>query len=397
MSSANCPVCHSADTSVFLRRTGVPAHQNYLIPDQASAENALRGDLTLAVCGECGFIFNRTFELSKTGYGAQYDNTQTYSPFFSRYIDGLVRHLIHEKNTRDCRIIEIGCGKGEFLKKLIEADSLNSGGGFDPSYTGPETGVNGRVRFERHFYGPQDAVPDTDVVICRHVIEHVPDPAAFLKTLRKGLAGSPHVRIFFETPCVEWILRNHAIWDFFYEHCSYFSVDSLTTVFEEAGFKVGSVERVFEGQYLWLEAVLSSGETATRKAGVIPSLAEEFAVTEEEYRRVLTERMESLSAQGGVAFWGAGAKGATLANLIDPHRTRIACVADLNPQKQSHYIPGSGHPIIAPGELSGRGVKTAVLMNPNYREECSSLIREGGWDIDLADLTDLELRKARHE
>jgi hypothetical protein len=79
----------------------------------------------------------------------------------------------------------------------------------------------------------------------------------------------------------------------------------------------------------------------------------------------------------------------TLANLIDPERHWIACVVDLNPQKQGHYIPGTGHPIVGYQEMIRYRVKTAILMNPNYLQENLALLEGDHLDIQLIDLMDL--------
>jgi hypothetical protein len=84
-----------------------------------------------------------------------------------------------------------------------------------------------------------------------------------------------------------------------------------------------------------------------------------------------------------VALWGAGAKGVTLANLLDPARERIACVVDLNPSKQGCFVPGTGHPIVGPQKLPDYGVSSAILMNPNYRSENLALLRDVGLDVAL--------------
>ncbi len=135
-----CPVCSSSLINNFLRREQVPVHQNLLMLEQSSARNINRGCLNLALCEECGFIFNQSFDLSKLSYGKDYDNTQTYSCTFNSYLDKLANYLIVEKSIRNCCIVEIGCGKGGFLKKLVEVESLgNRGYGFDPSYVSSRT------------------------------------------------------------------------------------------------------------------------------------------------------------------------------------------------------------------------------------------------------------------
>ncbi len=73
----------------------------------------------------------------------------------------------------------------------------------------------------------------------------------------------------------------------------------------------------------------------------------------------------------------------TFVNLIDPACKWIDSVVDLNPKKQGHFIPGTGHPIVSYQELANRGVKNAILMNPNYRNENSALLRQEQIDIGL--------------
>ncbi|MBA2525967.1 MAG: methyltransferase domain-containing protein [Pyrinomonadaceae bacterium] len=360
--------------------------------DAETAVSAVRGELSLALCESCGFIFNQAFDLSKLSYGEDYDNTQSCSTLFDEYLNDLVRHLVVERDVQNCRIVEVGCGKGSFLRKLVEREGAgNRGYGFDPSYIGPEQEYEGRLRFVRRYYGPECADIPADVVICRHVIEHVPEPLNLLRAVKQALVHSPNSRVFFETPCVEWILRNRVVWDFFYEHCSYFTTESLTTAFETAGFRVEGVRHVFGGQYLWLEARTSTDKLViSKRPGSIPQLAEEFTARENELKRRWAMKIQKLAANGRVALWGAGAKGVTLANLVDAERRWITCVVDINPQKQGRYIPGTGHPIVHFRELPSRGVNVAVLMNPNYRHENLALLREADLSINLVDLTEDE-------
>lgn len=380
---------------VFMVRDRVPIHQNLSLPDERTAVNVTRGRLELAVCHACGFVFNRGFDLARLSYGPDYDNNQACSPSFNEYLDGLARYLVFEKNVRNCRVVEVGCGRGGFLKKLIDIEGGNNiGFGFDPSYLGPPSDLDGRLRFEQRYYGPDCADVTADIVICRHVIEHVPNPLELIEAVGQALKNTPGARVFFETPCVEWILRNQIIWDFFYEHCSYFTAESLRTAFTSCGFEVDSVHHVFGGQYLWLEATLDEkSATPAMRPGDVPRLAYEFAEAESALKRIWKSKIDTFAETGRVALWGAGAKGVTFANLIDPERETIACVVDLNPNKQGMYIPGTGHPIVSVRELADYDVRHAILMNPNYRDENLILIRQAGLSVDLVGSMEQEFER----
>jgi hypothetical protein len=188
--------------------------------------------------------------------------------------------------------------------------------------------------------------------------------------------------VFFETPAVEWIFRGEVFWDFFYEHCSLFSAASLAFACRAGGLVTESVKHVFRGQYLWLEASLSGTPKVPHGEGLL-DLAATFAERENKIVAQWKLRLEKGAALGRVAVWGAGAKGATFVNLLDPEKQLVDCVVDLNPNKQGKFIPGTGHPIVSDRAIGDLGIASVILMNPNYRDEVSSILRDTHLPIEL--------------
>lgn len=376
-----CPLCGASAAEVFLERRGVPVHQNLIMRDPLAARQCPRGNLALAFCQACGFVFNAAFQLDRMHYSAEYDNTQTSSPFFQEYLQHLAQYLITQYALKGKTIVEIGCGKGAFLRLLCRGGQ-NRGLGYDPSYVGPEVMEGGALRFAKSFYDERNDSPPADLVVCRHVLEHVPDPMGTLAAIRRALGEDSHAGVFFEVPDIAWIFEQCAFWDFFYEHCSYFAPETLTWAFERAGFEVAAVRQSFSGQYLWLE-----GRTVSRRTGTAPAPAKPVEL-ERRLRTFLTAiqartsaclaRIREYHAAGGCAVWGAAAKGTTLLNLLDPQAEHVRYVVDLNPAKQGGYIPGTGHPIVAPAHLGDSPVAGILLMNPNYREENLQLLERLG-------------------
>lgn len=379
-----CPICLGYDLDLFLERDQVPVFQNVLFNSRAQALNVERGALKLMACVSCGFVFNAAFDAAKAQYGQQYDNDQTRSAEFADYLDGHIRRLVQDRAVRDCTIVEVGCGNGWFLERLVSASPTCSGVGFDPAYRGPDQLLDGRIRFARRYFLPEDAALHADVVVCRHVIEHVADPVALLTSVRQALGQSRQPRVFFETPCVEWILRNQVIWDFFYEHCSYFSAQSMKTAFSRAGFEVERVEHVFGGQYLWLEATAARGEGAYETdARDVPALAKAFGQAEPRLRERWNSDVQSLLRRGKAAVWGAGAKGVTFLNIVDPAASLIDCAVDISRSKQGRFIGGTGHLVVGVEQLPQRGVASVLLMNPNYRLENERLLAAAHCEVEL--------------
>lgn len=372
-----CPLCAAAAPPPFLVRPSVPAHQNFPATTAAEARAAPRGRLEMAACDGCGFVFNRAFDPGLIRYGPGYDNAQSHSPAFAAHLDALARHLVEARGVRNARIVEIGCGRGDFLRRLIEWPGAdNVGIGFDPAYDGPEETLGGRLRFVRRAYGPDCRDTAPAIVVCRHVIEHLADPLVLLHGIRAALRTAHDARVVFETPDVSWIFRNSVLWDFFYEHCSLFSAGSLAGAFSQAGFCGIDVRHVFGGQYLWLEARTGSGDAgeAPSPAPAIAALAASFGAAEPARLAGWRARLGALAASGRVALWGAGAKGATLASLADPAGEAIDCLVDINAAKQGRFVSGTGHPVVAPEALAARGVRHVVPLNPAYRTEIAALL-----------------------
>jgi SAM-dependent methyltransferase len=395
-----CPVCDAPSPHPFLIRGPVPTTQNLIVDSVEKARRMRAGHLELHACSACGFVFNAAFESKLMEYGHSYENTQMYSHAFAKYVQRRVKRVTQSVREVGGSVLEIGCGKGSFLRAVVERHGACRGDGFDPSYTGPSIDLRGQLRFSARLYDARCRVPSARVIVCRHVIEHVPDPIALLRIVRQSLR-SRRARVFVETPCVDWILRNRVTWDFFYEHCSYFSAASLRLAFERAGFEVDRITRGFGGQYLWAEAQpcqrgarpLARASGPDKKLATKTSqLASRFAETEQTRLRDFTEPLRDLKRRGlAIALWGAGAKGVTLANLIDRNRELFSCVVDLNPNKQGHYLPGSGHPIVAPADMKRFGVRVAVVTNPSYSREIDRLVGEAGLGVELLDLSAKEV------
>ena len=64
--------------------------------------------------------------------------------------------------------------------------------------------------------------------------------------------------MFFQVPDAGRILEDAAFQDIYYEHCSYFTAESLSSLFRSCGFDVFDTRREYGGQYLTLAARPSS-------------------------------------------------------------------------------------------------------------------------------------------
>ncbi len=377
----DCPVCGSTTLQPTVQRVGLPTMQNRVFRTMGEARAAKSGLLDLELCQTCGFVFNNQFDPSLLVYDQDYDNSIP-STVVDDYYRQVASHLHQRYLLReDALVVEIGCGKGVFLKSLCQMFPGVRGIGIDPSYEGPLEEPGLPVRFIRDFFGSNQLAERPDLIVCRHILEHIPQPIEFLRSIAAPLQQFSGVPIFVEVPDLRWIVRQQAFWDFCYEHCNYFTSDSLNLGFLQAGFQPIHSTTGFGSQYLWQEAIIASSETAiglTNQRASVHELSESLSrYCDLELARVTRMRgvLSTVKEQGWtIAIWGMATKGILFSTLVDPDSTLIDHCIDVNPAKQGRFVPNTGRLISPPERLTElRDQQLMVLvMNPNYLREIQS-------------------------
>ena len=115
-----CQACGSAELESFYSLTGIPVNSCLMVDTRKQALEFPTGDLELAYCHDCGFIQNVRFDSSAQRYSSDYEETQAYSPRFVRFLENLCDDQIGKHDLAGKTVVEIGCGKGEFLMELCE-------------------------------------------------------------------------------------------------------------------------------------------------------------------------------------------------------------------------------------------------------------------------------------
>jgi len=378
-SGVACRIC-GAPTEVFFHIEGVPVCCNILWPNREDAIRARRGDIRLTFCRECGHIYNSAFDPERLTYTANYDNSLHFSPRFQEYARDLAARLVETYDLHKKKVVEIGCGNAEFLA-LLCALGPNRGVGFDPSFIPGRvnTTVGDGIEIIADSYSELYANRSCDLLCSRHMLEHVPDPLAIIKSVSHALRETPCAAVYFEVPNALFTLREKGIWDVIYEHCSYFTPQSIYHLFANAGFGVLNVKESFGRQFLSLEA-LASNEHPSRYSpppGDMDRLADDVAAFAG-YRQNLVDRwtavFDEMRKKGQRAIpWGAGAKGAIFLNVLG-EQALVDYVVDINPHKQGHFVPGTGQQIVAPEALRQLKPDALILMNPIYQDEVKRIV-----------------------
>ena len=378
----DCPICGDAALQPFLEIEGLPVFCNVLWPSEREALDAPRGDLALVYCRRCSHFFNAAFDPELVQYSAAYENSLHFSDLFNAFARQLAERLVRTYDLHGKDIIDVGCGRGDFLEMLCRLGD-NRGVGFDQSNGAeadhPDESVD--LRFVNHFLTPDHPRLPVDFVCCRHVLEHIADPLAFLRDLRSWLGTEGEPVLYFEVPNARYTFEDGGIWDLIYEHCSYFTLESLLSLFGRAGLHPQAWGESFGGQYLFVEARVAPYPTTEvgdlGRTDLFTSLWDFPA----QYRARVArwcQRIEAAKEDGvGIALWGSGSKGVTFLNLLDPGPV-VRAVVDINPHKSGRFVPGTGHQVVSPEDLIPYRPDLVVVTNALYTDEIEAELKRLG-------------------
>jgi len=360
----------------------VPVHSVALVRTFQDAISFPMGQIELAVCYRCGFIGNTSFDESKMHYSPDCEETQGFSSTFTAFHRRLASDLIDRFNLRDKTILEIGCGKGEFIS-LICAMGSNRGIGFDPAFEPRRTPAEGggAVTFYQEFYSESSVHASVDFIACKMTLEHIPNPFEFVSTVRRAI-GDSKPTVFFQIPDMKRVLTDGAFWDVYHEHCSYFTDESLRNLFTLCGFDVLETWRDYDDQYLMITAqpvpahsasqLLQPSHTDLQR---VWTFAEEAKLRAEFWKRTL----DDLSTAGKkVVLWGSGSKTVAFLSTIGEIGICVRYVVDINPFRQNCFMPGTGQQIVGPQFLAEYKPDVVVAMNSIYMQEIESDLRKVG-------------------
>ncbi|MHC9541069.1 MAG: class I SAM-dependent methyltransferase [Vulcanimicrobiota bacterium] len=368
-----CRLCsEKVNTKALYKKQAVPVLNNVVYDSEKLAAECETGSISLVQCHRCGLIFNCDYDENRITYDSRYDSSRSHSPTYSGYLDYLAG-LFSERLTCESRVVEIGCGNGDFLKKLSDLSGCHAEG-YDGSYSGPPQ-HGGKVFFSRDAYLRDGRDKPFNMLILRHVLEHIPYLSRFFREISQSLPFTDDSVLLIEVPDFEWILERGTYFDITYEHCNYFLSSTLVECSAQMGFGLERTMKAYDNQYIVFEA--NRAKTNTLPVSISGLTKKEAAVRFKKARRRFFKKILSLK---NICVWGASGKGAIfLSDLPGYLRKKVRYAIDINPSKQGKFLPGSGIKIVDPGDLMKLRHKPAIIiMNEVYRREIKKRVASMG-------------------
>ena len=317
---ARCPIC-GGDAARPLLRAMSPVFMMCRAGEVPQAD--WFAELDVVLCDGCGHAYNRRFDdaLASRLYG---DVPLTNVPVHPTMLGRLASlcEWLGDDVLRKRRILEIGGGSGHLARVLSRTATEVIL--YEPCTAltremVPET----NIRLVTATY-PQEAPEAVDVVICRQVIEHVADPLAMLRLIRRSLPVGGYA--YLEVPDADYIANHGALQDLHLQHVQYFTQDNFRALAARAGLAPLHTLSIMEGHDF---GVLFQAVDRC-EGGALKGIAAEGLAGRLASRQTLAR--ETLAAlPGPVALYGASPHSQVFLNHVGD-ATRFAAVLDDNPR-----------------------------------------------------------------
>ena len=357
----HCRICaQEMGGSPLLEYRNMPkSAQFFPAPEEAETEQGV--DLRLFVCPYCGMM---QLDGAPVPYYREVIRATRVSPEMRAFRVRQFRDWIARYHLEGKRIIEIGCGGGEFLSMMEEAGADVQGIEYSETLVRQAAAEGLRVHQQFLEEGAEE-IPGApyDAFYILSFLEHNPDPCAYLRRIARNLTDDA-VGIV-EVPDVDMVLREHLYSEFIQDHLLYFTEDTLRRTLEHCGFDVLACSSIWHGY------VLSAEVRKRRAPDVSGFLAQQDRVT-----KSVDAFLSEMEGRGlRTAVWGAGH--AALADLsLLGMAGRIDVVLDSADFKQNKLTPATHISIVAPSVLREGKIGAVLVMAGSYSSEIVRLLKE---------------------
>ncbi|MEC7763664.1 MAG: class I SAM-dependent methyltransferase [Pseudomonadota bacterium] len=384
-----CRVCGSDGMSA-VASFGTTPISDKLAPTPHSVDPAPKLPLDLVRCATCG-LTQLSLDVDPTYlFADDYPYYSSVSPHLSAHFHDSAAHLIDTLGIGpEATVIEAASNDGCLLRHFAAVGARTIG--FDPA-DGPAKvaathGIDARIEFFGRdvAWGLADTGVKADLFLANNVLAHVPDLRGFVAGIATILKPSGTAVI--EVPYFVNLVEGREFDTIYHQHLCYFLVGTLSRLLRDAGLCLADVWRLpIHGGSLRL--FIRHGDTdGTAAQALIDAEREQGQDTLAYARRIgwearaVRDRLRALidaelAAGRRVRAYGAAGKATTQLAFCGLDKDRLGAVADLNPHKHGHYMPGTDLVIVSRDALMADAPDTILILAWNFADEIMRQLRE---------------------
>jgi 2-polyprenyl-3-methyl-5-hydroxy-6-metoxy-1,4-benzoquinol methylase len=329
------------------------------MPDAGSLKNDRGVDLEVCQCMGCGLV-----QLSNipVPYYREVVRASAVSEEMKDFRKKQFSRFVNEYSLQRKKIIEIGCGKGEFLS--IMQQFVTETYGLEYSKESTAQCEKSGLKVSRGFIESGDYKLNRspfDAFFILNFLEHLPQPNSVLQGIYHNLTEGGIGLI--EVPNFDMILRKKLFSEFTGDHLFYFTRETLNSTLWLNGFEI------VDCKVEWYDYIISVVVKKKRKANL-----SDFHNAQVKLKNEI-EGYLSLFKDKKIAIWGASHQALAIISLLNL-AGKITYVIDSATFKQGKFTPATHIPIVAPEKLYSDPVDAVIVMAAGYSDEVARIIRQ---------------------
>ena len=331
--------------------------QNF--PEADSLKTDKGADLQVYQCSGCGLV---QLNVDPVYYYKEVVRASGFSAEMKDFRLKQFSNYIQQNSLMGKKVIEIGCGSGEYLS-LMKQYGVNAFG-IEFSESSVKRCVANGLNVSKGFVESGDYKINNgpfDAFFILSFLEHLPDPNAVLRGISNNLAEGAVGLV--EVPNFDMILRSNLFSEFMRDHLFYFSRKTLNLLLELNGFEIIDCKEV------WYDYIISA--TVRKRSRM------DLSSFYEHRDRFKTEVNHYINQFGEkkVAIWGAGHQSLSIISLLGI-ADKLKYVIDSADFKQGKFTPATHIPVVSPDKLNSDPVEAIIVIAGSYSDEVARIIRD---------------------
>ena len=333
-------------------------------------------DLEVCQCLGCGLV---QLNNERVPYYKEVIRAAAFSEEMRQFRVDQFSRFVSEHCLAGKRVIEIGCGKGEFLSLMNDAGVDAYGIEYAQSSVQvcKDAGLNVSKFYIETISDSLEGAP-FDCFFILNFFEHLPDPNTTLRALHSNLAEDGVGLI--EVPNFDMIIRDNLFSEFISDHLFYFTKETLTSLLEKNGFEVVKCEEI------WHDYIISAVVKKRKKLDLGRFHNQQEKITKEIHNYI------NRYGSNNVCIYGAGHQALAVMSLAKIGDS-IKYVVDDAPFKQGRCTPATHIPILSPEALKSDLPQAIIIMAASYSDEVAKKLKKKHSNVDLTILRDFGLEK----
>ncbi len=337
-------------------------------------QNDTGSNISIVQCEKCGLI---QLDNPPVPYYKEVIRSSAFSKEMRDFRFDQFKSWINKYKLENKKILEVGCGKGEYLEILANF-GINA---FGVEYS--KQSVNycnkNNLAVTRGFLGDEDLKlinQPYDGFMCLSFMEHWPNPNKVLHSLSENLVEGAIGVI--EVPNFDMIIDKGLYSEFISDHLLYFTKETLNLTLQLNGFEV------LECKSVWYNYILS--------AVVRKRISTDLDFLENFKRKIKKDLDEFIGKfpNNRVAIWGAGHQALATISLTEIEE-KIKYIIDSAVFKQGKYSPTSHIQIVSENALNDDSVDAVIIMAGSYSDEILKIMKRKYPNLNIAVLREYGL------